>query len=85
MSIRSSATYSGNAVNGRKLYVMPEMTATGLARTLKFCGTSPRFLSGPSRRPSSPRMNFHCTVRITNVTKNGTRIMKNSVDFQRPP
>ena len=42
------------------------------------------FFSGPSSTPSSARMNFHCTVRITNDTKNGTRIRKNSVVFHLP-
>ena len=39
----------------------------------------------PNSSPFVPRMKFHCTVRITKDTKNGTRISMNSVDFQRPP
>ena len=41
--------------------------------------------NGPSNNPFVPRMKFHCTVRITNDTKNGTRISMNSVAFHLPP
>jgi hypothetical protein len=64
---------------------MPAMTATGVRRTWNDSDNRPAFLSGPNSKPSVPRMKFHCTVRITNETKNGTRISMNSVDFHRPP
>ena len=82
--MRSSATKRGNAVNGRKLYVMPDTTATGPASTRKSSGRRPKFFNGPKSTPSSARMKFHCTVRITNDTKNGTKIRKKSVDFHLP-
>ena len=47
-------------MNGRKLYVMPAITAIGVASTWKFCGSRPIRFSGPRIRPSSASRNCHC-------------------------
>ena len=64
---------------------MPAITATGVRRTWKSSAIKPRFFSGPNSSPLVPRMKFHWIVRITNDTKNGTRIIRNKVAFHLPP
>ncbi len=64
---------------------MPATTASGVASTWKSSGTTPQSFNGPKINPTSPRMNFHWTVRITNDTKNGRRIRNKIALFRRPP
>jgi hypothetical protein len=64
-------------MNGRKLYVMPETTAIGVARTRNPESTSPISLRGPRTIPSSPRMIFQLNVRRRKLVKNGA-ITRNS-------
>ena len=75
----------GSVMNGRKLYVMPEMTATGVASSLKSSGTRPMPLRGPRRSPESARMIFQAMVRSRKLVKNGATTMNSSRFFCAPP
>ncbi len=72
-------------MNGRKLYVMPEITAIGVASSRKSSGTTPMSLSGPSSRPLSLRMIFQEIVRSRKLVKNGATTRNSSRFFCRPP
>ena len=85
LSIRSSATYSGSAVNGMKLYDSPAIIATGRLQDAEPVRQQADVLErARTASPLSARMKFHITVRMMNETKNGTRISRNSVAFHRP-
>ena len=62
-------------MNGRKLYVMPAMTAAGVASNWKSAGMRPMSLSGPRTMPLSDRMIFHEMVRRRKLVKNGAMTM----------
>jgi hypothetical protein len=85
LSIFSRATYRGSVMNGRKLYVMPAMTAAGVASSLNSSGRMPICLSGPSTSPESARMIFHEIVRSRKLVKNGAITRKSRTFLYWPP
>ena len=83
--MRSRLAYSGRIMNGRKLYVMPAITAPVVASTRPSSETSPTACSTFTTAPESLRMVCQDRVRIRYVTKNGTITSSNSAVFHLPP
>jgi len=81
----SRATYTGSVMNGRNAYVMPAMTAIGVARMWNCSGSRPIALSGPSTGPESPRMIFQLIVRSRKLVKKGATTRNSSRFLYRPP
>src|SRR6185312_3522124 len=90
-SIFSSEVYSGNVMNGRKLYVSPRITADGVARIRPSVRPSasvtvirPLDFMKPTTAPRSARICRQARVRIRNEVKNGATTRANMNVRQRP-
>lgn len=79
-------------MNGRKLYVRPQTTAIGVART-RFDSVQPsqlvtsrtcRVLSTSTTAPPSARIVFHASVRMRKLVKNGAMTSTSTRLRQRP-
>jgi len=72
-------------MKGRKLYVMPAMTAADVASRRP---SEPRMWTSfntDTTTPLSERIVSHASVRIRYVTKNGAMTSSRKRFFQRPP
>ena len=75
-SICSSATYSGSAMKGKKLYVIPETTANVEYRSPSSAPRMWRSRRSPITGPWSARMFSQASVRTRYVTKNGAMMLR---------
>ncbi len=75
---------SGSTMNGRKLYVSPATTATGVASSRPSAPRMCRVCRVFTTNPSSARISFHDRVRTRKLVKNGAMTSTSIRFFQRP-